>query len=701
MRVPEVCRIHVAAGRWLLLILLLLACAALLPAQFHIRFDRQQNLWWMENGVVRLVLQLTPEGRFRLLGLTDLKTGHEWVAPPSRSSSPIRFAIGARQYDGNTGYRLLRQAARSAARGSYRQTIELEDLANTVRLILEIEVYDKQSAVRYRVRVQNLQTQQVNFTAADMLPWSFDDRQKSYTAFYVNQWVGGGTQGNFDPFTRPLNPSGESLRLLSGAHGQHCAWLALRDSDDNGVFAGWEFDGRTDGVISHSSANGALQLSAAIRELNRPVRASGIFASPWAFLGVFHGDWDEAGYLTQRFSEQAIARPVPERGFPYVMWDSWKYQTAINEQILRRNAEIASSLGVEVFVVDLGWARHIGDWHSDPAKFPGGLRALSDYVHSLGMKFGLHIPFAEASPESPILRQHPDWRSSKTYQYFAAESLCLSHQPVKQWIIAEILRIIDEYNVDWILQDGENMVKECTKTTHTHHPADSNFANAVDGLSAVVTAVQTRRPNVHWENCEDGGNMMTFNMVKNYVTSIAADDSGAMTTRQAIYGITYPFSPRYADRYMPDEHLVPYLTRSFMFGGPWILMNRLPAMDGLDLELLRSEIVLFKSLRERIRESRVYHLTARPDPRRIDALQSYHEATDTAIAFVFRPERAAAAAYRARLKGLNPDRTYRIRFQEDRRQLQLTGRQLLQTGVRVNLPERWWAEIVYVEPLEN
>ena len=35
--------------------------------------------------------------------------------------------------------------------------------------------------------------------------------------------------------------------------------------------------------------------------------------------------------------------------------------------------------------------------------------------------------------------------------------------------------MIDEYHVDWILQDGQNMVKQCTKSTHTHDPADSNL----------------------------------------------------------------------------------------------------------------------------------------------------------------------------------------------------------------------------------
>lgn len=666
-------------------------------AQFRVRYDSGQRVWSMQSSVARVEFRLKPDGHLQFQSLRNLVTGDDWTPPPNRAVNPIRFQVDGEWFDSESSYKLIRQYARSGTHSSYRQTIELQDHADTAKVFLELEMYAKLPVLRYRFRYQNLKPAAARVTASDMLPWEFDDRGKVFRAFYVNQWVDGGRKGNFEPFTATLRETGQPTRLLSGAHGQHCAWVALRDEQDRGLFAGWEFDGRTDAAVSRLASANRLALSASIRGLSRPVPPNAQFQSPWAFLGVFQGDWDEAGYLTQRFSELALAPAVPDSGFPYVMWDSWKYQTGINEQILRRNAEIAATLGVEVFVVDLGWARNIGDWYADPRKFPSGMRALSDYVHSLGMKFGLHLPLAEAAPNAPVLKTNPDWRSSQAYGYFLADSLCLSHQPVRTWLINQIIRMIDDYQVDWILQDGENMVKECTKTTHTHDPADSNFANAVDGLNTVVTTVQAQRPNVHWENCEDGGNMMTFNMVKNYVTSIAADDSGPMTTRQAVYGITYPFSPRYTDRYMPDEELGTYATRSFMFGGPWILMNRLPVMRQKDLDLLKSEIALFKSFRERIREGKVYHLTARPAENRIDALQSYHPGTDSAIAFLFRPE-AAATTYRARLRGLNPDRTYRIRFQESRRTLQMTGKQILEQGIRVDLPGMWSSEIVYAEP---
>lgn len=116
------------------------------------------------------------------------------------------------------------------------------------------------------------------------------------------------------------------------------------------------------------------------------------------------------------------------------------FELNLDEQMLRRNAEIAARIGVELFVVDLGWARQIGDWHSDRQKLPNGLRSLSDYVHSLGMKFGLHFALGEAAPDSPVLRvaksgsmapgsYSPARPATFSFQWTSWETSCLTCTP--------------------------------------------------------------------------------------------------------------------------------------------------------------------------------------------------------------------------------------------------------------------------------
>jgi alpha-galactosidase len=317
-------------------------------------------------------------------------------------------------------------------------------------------------------------------------------------------------------------------------------------------------------------------------------------------------------------------------------------------------------------------------------------------VHSLGMKFGLHFALTEADPASPILEANPDWTSTESDGYFGASSLCLSNQPARDWLIQEGIRIIDQYNVDWILQDGQNMVKQCTKTTHTHDPSDSNYANAVEGLNAVVSAIQAARPNVYWENCEDGGSMMTFNMVKSYVTSITNDASGSLASRRAVYGATYPFSPRYADRYMPaSDGLDSYATGSYMFGGNWVLMNSLTDLTPDQVAFLGRQIGVYKSQRADVAAGKVYHILP-PADNGTDAIQSYNPATDNAIAVVTRAD-SDGAGYVFYPLGLVPAQRYAVWFANDPSIYLQTGSQLMQGGVRVQLPTPYSSDVVHIQ----
>jgi alpha-galactosidase len=313
------------------------------------------------------------------------------------------------------------------------------------------------------------------------------------------------------------------------------------------------------------------------------------------------------------------------------------------------------------------------------------------------MKFGLHFAFAEAMATAPVLQQNPDWASSGSYNYHGALSLCLSNQPARAWIIQQAIQMIDNYNVDWILQDGQTMVKKCTKSTHTHDPRDSNYSNAVDGINYVISEIQRQRPNVLWENCEDGGSMMTFNMVQNYVTSITNDASGALGSRQGVYGATYPFSPRFADRYMIENPDSTYDTRSYMFGGPWYFMNQLAAFTDAETSFAQTEIGVYKQIRSRIAAGTVFHVTSAPANGRVDAVESLMPADGTAVAVAVRNGSAAASAD-IPIQGLNPAQSYIVKFQTNGQIFSMTGAQLAQPGVSVSLPAPQSGEIVYVSP---
>ncbi len=82
-------------------------------------------------------------------------------------------------------------------------------------------------------------------------------------------------------------------------------------------------------------------------------------------------------------------------------WNSWNtFGGAINEQVVRDTADAIvekglKDAGYEYVVIDDCWSLRERDPETkrivaDPEKFPSGMKALSDYVHSKGLKFGMY-----------------------------------------------------------------------------------------------------------------------------------------------------------------------------------------------------------------------------------------------------------------------------------------------------------------------
>jgi alpha-galactosidase len=95
--------------------------------------------------------------------------------------------------------------------------------------------------------------------------------------------------------------------------------------------------------------------------------------------------------FAQKFENLA---PVPPMG-----WNSWnKFGCNVNEKMLREVADAMVSTGMKdagynYLVVDDCWHGQrdsLGFIQADPEHFPSGIKALTDYIHSKGLKFGIY-----------------------------------------------------------------------------------------------------------------------------------------------------------------------------------------------------------------------------------------------------------------------------------------------------------------------
>ncbi|MGM9490351.1 glycoside hydrolase family 27 protein [Ideonella sp. YS5] len=86
--------------------------------------------------------------------------------------------------------------------------------------------------------------------------------------------------------------------------------------------------------------------------------------------------------------------PTPPMG-----WNSWnKFACNVSEQLIRQQADAMAASGMkdagyQYIVIDDCWQKSRdadGNIQADPERFPSGIKALADYVHGKGLKFGLY-----------------------------------------------------------------------------------------------------------------------------------------------------------------------------------------------------------------------------------------------------------------------------------------------------------------------
>lgn len=94
----------------------------------------------------------------------------------------------------------------------------------------------------------------------------------------------------------------------------------------------------------------------------------------------------------QKFENLAMTPPMG--------WNSWNtFACDISEKTVKDMADLFVELGLdkvgfEYIVIDDGWMLKErdkqGNLVADPQKFPNGIKAVADYVHSKGLKFGIY-----------------------------------------------------------------------------------------------------------------------------------------------------------------------------------------------------------------------------------------------------------------------------------------------------------------------
>ncbi len=170
-------------------------------------------------------------------------------------------------------------------------------------------------------------------------------------------------RGTSSPFAHPRTDEAREI----------IPYFFVRATDKpTGWYTGIEFSGRVAmSLVRHDDVvEGTIGLNAEPAPFRTRVAPGATFATPTVFLGASDGDIDNTANTLQRWVREVLNDPATVRdpAYPLVTNNSWGSEMAIGEAQAQRMMDDAHRLGFEMFHVDAGWFRNVGDWRSDPIK---------------------------------------------------------------------------------------------------------------------------------------------------------------------------------------------------------------------------------------------------------------------------------------------------------------------------------------------
>lgn len=401
-------------------------------------------------------------------------------------------------------------------------------------------------------------------------------------------------------------------------HQDSAAWLLARVGARCLVLA-WEYSGHVimnvtfdsgDVVIGSLLPSDTFHPSEAVRE--RP--------GPLGWLAVVDGSLDDgAAALRRLIGSEVITAPdlsgIPgSAAFPCVVANSWGVQENTSTERILAMMDATAAVGAEVFVVDKGWERSVGDWQPND-RFPSGLGALSEEARQRGLGFGIWCGWGNADPRSAVALEHPDWlatwRAHIPVLSFDNHALCLGHAPARNWVLAELTRMISEFGLTWLLHDFETIAR-CDATNHTHDPgAGEHTAEAA--FHDVLRTLRFRFPHLVLENCWNGVRPLDLAMIRSHHTTITEDHCRTHVNCLAKVGLGRYLPLDWQSAYMGADDL-PSRARiaPYVIGGPWVLMEDPATWSDQSAADLQRAVAVFKRWRGALRFATITRVPSAP-----------------------------------------------------------------------------------------
>lgn len=704
----------------------------------YIAYDENTLTWEIGTDGIRRRMDYDSNVGYRVISLKNKLTNREWLAVDGGTSAELRMRIDGQEITGVANDFIWQEySVQRQSNGALELIVSFKHKSLLVHL--HYMTYPQTSVIEQWAVIENSsRVTSYNLTALDSISLALRPSADPLTLY----WVQGVSPTLADLKRAQPVPNlrlrsirlnervGQTIESLVRSSEESMGWFTLVSPTlREGLFGGIEWSGAWQ--LRAERLNGQTTLRAGLEKINLDLASRDKFESPRRFLGFYRGGVEDAANTSHIFARSYLLR-LPPANFPWTQFNTWfAYYTNLDEERLRRELDNAAAIGLEAFVVDAGWyegspARAdfsfgLGTWRENREKFPSGLAAFSDYVHSKGLKFGLwvepervdmhyvlnehEIPLAWLAPGAEQPRELPEGAA------WTAQ-VCLGNSEARAWIKDWLTRLIRDYRVDWLKWDN-NIWMSCDPP---NEPGHGNYDH-VKGLYEILDYLRAEFPNLIIENCASGGNRMDYALMRRTDIAWLSDATDpSYRVRYHVFGASYVFPPEYLNTFLVEswfEHLADTQNdhavlrdwlRSRMLGAFGISVKTLDWSDEFR-KAVALEIQRYKSARGIIAHGREYRLLPQSDlslpllepPTEPDAIEFYDAASQRGVVFLFRGS-VPWAERRVVLRGLSPNTIYDIQSADGVINLRQTGRVLTSQSIIFSYTQDHPSTMLFIQP---
>ncbi|MFC2126630.1 alpha-galactosidase, partial [Bacteroidota bacterium] len=336
------------------------------------------------------------ENNFYTSGYTDLRTGHNYAGINSLEFS---FTLNESEITGRSPFLVVSKPVLSNREDHQKLEVQISgrpgSILDKIEITLNYQLYNNSSTIRKWIEIVNkresdLEIQNLYWEDLIINPGNYSG---------VDIYGEYGRVWKKPPFTGGKD---DPAILVMGSEGQF-----ILGNESPGMMKQTHVFQETERIAIGLTNQ---QDKYAFR---RVMKGNESFTSPKSFIilckrkapeVLFEEDLGE--FIRKHMGVKLFKRDAP----PLFMYNTWNpFRINIDEKMIMDIADALEGTGVEYLIIDDGWQDFNGDWNVHKEKFPNGLKPVSDYIRSKGMKPGCWISLTIAQKESEAFNIYKDF----------------------------------------------------------------------------------------------------------------------------------------------------------------------------------------------------------------------------------------------------------------------------------------------------